>query len=519
MHIASQAPRPCQLPPLPSVRLAPIAAAGGADTDDGGDSSAAATTTTTTAEQARQPWWKEAGAKLRQTGSAGLLAYGGLNAAYYSLAVALLWVYTGGGTRGPLAPSDAAGAATAVVSTGVKATAQRFVKVLALAWAGSQVTKPFRLGGAVLLAPAAGRVMDWVQRRLGLKRRGDTVPIIIAALVLVTGAVFGSLILQGTLSDAWSQAAAAAAAAAGSGSSSSTPPSAFLLAPPPSPLRTLPALALLATATAAAATATAAAPTPVVAFSSSSSSPPAPSATAVDLNRHGQPKRRPKRQYLPPNPNKHGWDQHPAYLRGRWNVTSLAFTAPAGAGGTDLDLDPGMRAVVEGGLKAFVLKKDGLVLLRGGLGNLTAAGWEFTPANRRLVVEVALPAAYGHAVLRLSGEVRRKPKHWCRATGTVRLRPSGSGRCQPHRAVPSSDPAWPVVAEFVLEREMAPPERLSKFERVLVWLRLEAPRFSDTKAGRRARAYLGLDEGAEGEGEGKEWNARAIKFEMWKYFN
>lgn len=29
----------------------------------------------------------------------------------------------------------------------------------------------------------------------------------------------------------------------------------------------------------------------------------------------------------PPNPNKHGWDQSPGYLRGKWRVTSITKTA------------------------------------------------------------------------------------------------------------------------------------------------------------------------------------------------
>lgn len=449
-------------------------------------------------EPPRQSWWKIAGAKVRQAGSAGLLAYGMLNAVYYSLAVSLLWVYTGGGTRGLPYSSSTVIAAVATTAGGggggggVKATAQRFVKVLALAWAGSQVTKPLRAGGAVLLAPAMGRVMDSVQRRLRLKRRGDTVPVIIAALVLVTGGVFGALILQGTLADALLASASAAK------------PLAFLQ--PPALHRPLAISAAAAAATAVGTT-----------LLQSESKPD------VELNRHGKPKRRPKKQYLPPNPNVHGWDQHPAYLRGRWNVTTLAFAQTA--------MEDEWRATAEEGFKALVLKRDGLALLRGGVGNLTARGWEFTPANRRLLLEVALPLpaqagenqGIGGMVLRLSGEVRRKPKVWCRATGTVRLRPAGSGKYQPHRALPSSDPAWPVVGTFVLERDMAALPPPSKWERVLVWLRLDAPRFSNTKAGRRAKAYLGVgdeegDEEEGGTGEGKEWNARALKFEMWKYF-
>ena len=74
---------------------------------------------------------KEAMAALRETGSAGLLAYGGLNALYYSLAVSAVWWHTSGGTlHMSTTTATAAGSATII---------KRFVRVLALAWAGSQV--------------------------------------------------------------------------------------------------------------------------------------------------------------------------------------------------------------------------------------------------------------------------------------------------------------------------------------------------------------------------------------------
>jgi hypothetical protein len=49
---------------------------------------------------------------------------------------------------------------------------------------------------------------------------------------------------------------------------------------------------------------------------------------------------------------------------------------------------------------------------------------------------------------------------------------------------------------------------------LLVWARLEAPKFKNTKAGRRAAAYV--EDSVEGRAD---WNAQALKFEMWKYFD
>jgi hypothetical protein len=51
------------------------------------------------------------------------------------------------------------------------------LQVLALVWAGSQVTKVFRYAGAVLLAPVAARLLDWTQARLGLQTRGRAVKV------------------------------------------------------------------------------------------------------------------------------------------------------------------------------------------------------------------------------------------------------------------------------------------------------------------------------------------------------
>lgn len=61
---------------------------------------------------------------------------------------------------------------------------------------------------------------------------------------------------------------------------------------------------------------------------------------------------------------------------------------------------------------------------------------------------------------------------------------------------------------------MSPPIYLTKLDRLLIWCRLEAPRFRNTKAGRKAEKYMiGSLKGEE------EWNARALKYELWRYFD
>ena len=276
-------------------------------------------------------------------------------------------------------------------------------------------------------------------------------------------------------------------------------------------------------------------------------------------------------------------------------VNSATAIGAAGTASTPPSLPPSLITELQAGCKAVVMKGKSVLLLREGQGGLSPLGWEFTPANRRMVFEIASsssssssPASSssnslsrfsegeeeeekeeeeeeeegeeeqgeeeeGGVVWRFSGEVRRKPKNWCHVTGTIRVRPSSlpsslppsppsstssshhqkedeeEGRREggkkspaaprrPRRAIPSTNPAWPVVATFQFEKEMAPFQPLSKWEKVLIWARLEAPKFSNTKAGRKAKIYLREEGGREG-GEEEEWNAQALKYKMWKYFD
>uniref|UniRef100_A0A166GRQ1 Uncharacterized protein n=1 Tax=Daucus carota subsp. sativus TaxID=79200 RepID=A0A166GRQ1_DAUCS len=75
--------------------------------------------------------------KLRSYGLAGLLSYGLLNTAYYSFTFLLVWFY--------VVPAPG--------KLGYLASVKRFFKLLAMVWAGSQVTKLIRAAGALALAP------------------------------------------------------------------------------------------------------------------------------------------------------------------------------------------------------------------------------------------------------------------------------------------------------------------------------------------------------------------------------
>ncbi|TKY49793.1 hypothetical protein E2542_SST27239 [Spatholobus suberectus] len=69
--------------------------------------------------------------KLRRYGVSGILSYGLLNTVYYLTTFLFVWFY--------IAPAPA--------KMGYGAAVQRFLKVMAMVWAGSQVTKLVRAGG------------------------------------------------------------------------------------------------------------------------------------------------------------------------------------------------------------------------------------------------------------------------------------------------------------------------------------------------------------------------------------
>ena len=120
-------------------------------------------------------------AELRTHGTAGVLAYGLLNTAYYSTAFVFVW--------------------TCVLKVppglGTAAAARRFAEVFAVVWAGSQVTKLPRFGGALLLAPVASKLLGLVETRLpqSTRSRGVAFAVLVLGCLLVAAALFGAIIL------------------------------------------------------------------------------------------------------------------------------------------------------------------------------------------------------------------------------------------------------------------------------------------------------------------------------------
>ncbi|KAK9283489.1 hypothetical protein L1049_011735 [Liquidambar formosana] len=106
--------------------------------------------------------------RLRRYGISGILAYGLLNTAYYLTTFLLVWFYV----------SPAPG------RMGYFAAVKRFLKLMAMVWAGSQVTKLARAGGALALAPFVDRGLSWFTVKFKFESQGK-------AFLAIVGLCFG----------------------------------------------------------------------------------------------------------------------------------------------------------------------------------------------------------------------------------------------------------------------------------------------------------------------------------------
>ncbi|KAG9458092.1 hypothetical protein H6P81_002600 [Aristolochia fimbriata] len=93
--------------------------------------------------------------KLKRYGISGVLSYGLLNTAYYLSTFILVWFY--------IAPVPG--------RMGYGAAAKRFLKIAAMVWAGSQVTKIPRAGGALALAPLVDSGLSWFTEKFKFESR------------------------------------------------------------------------------------------------------------------------------------------------------------------------------------------------------------------------------------------------------------------------------------------------------------------------------------------------------------
>ncbi|KAL0397372.1 UNVERIFIED_CONTAM: hypothetical protein Scaly_0185600 [Sesamum calycinum] len=111
--------------------------------------------------------------RLKRYGIAGILSYGLLNTVYYLTTFLVVWFYV---TPAP-------------ERMGYLAAVERFLKVMAMVWAGSQVTKLIRAGGALALAPFVDRGLSWFTAKFGFESQGK-------AFMAIAGLCFGLAFLM-----------------------------------------------------------------------------------------------------------------------------------------------------------------------------------------------------------------------------------------------------------------------------------------------------------------------------------
>ncbi|KMZ69346.1 hypothetical protein ZOSMA_216G00160 [Zostera marina] len=112
--------------------------------------------------------------KLKQYGVAGVLSYGLLNTFYYLTAFIVVWFY--------VAPTPA--------GLGYVAAAERFIKIMAMVWAGSQVTKLLRIGGALALAPLVAKGLSWFTTKFKFESTGKAFGFIVGLCITFGISVF-----------------------------------------------------------------------------------------------------------------------------------------------------------------------------------------------------------------------------------------------------------------------------------------------------------------------------------------
>ncbi|CAM6101798.1 unnamed protein product [Calypogeia fissa] len=111
---------------------------------------------------------------LKRYGLAGILSYGLLNTIYYLGTFLFVWLY--------VSPSPG--------GLGFGPAAQRFLKVFAAVWAGSQMTKLLRAAGALSLAPIVDRGLNWYTQRFNFNSRETAFSFLVGACFGLAALVF-----------------------------------------------------------------------------------------------------------------------------------------------------------------------------------------------------------------------------------------------------------------------------------------------------------------------------------------
>ncbi|XP_044392134.1 uncharacterized protein [Triticum aestivum] len=115
--------------------------------------------------------------QLKRYGAAGVLSYRLHNIVYYVTTFLLVWFHF----------SPAPG------RMGYAATVERFLKLMAMLWAGSQVTKILLAGGALALAPLVDRGVRWFTVKFNFQSEGKAFATIVGLCFALAALMFAGL--------------------------------------------------------------------------------------------------------------------------------------------------------------------------------------------------------------------------------------------------------------------------------------------------------------------------------------
>ncbi|GJN33868.1 hypothetical protein PR202_gb22496 [Eleusine coracana subsp. coracana] len=79
---------------------------------------------------------------------------------------------------------------------GYAAAVERFLKLMAMVWAGSQVTKVFRAGGALALAPFVDRGLRWFTVKFNFKSEGRFKSSYMSCIGFATVQAFATIVVM-----------------------------------------------------------------------------------------------------------------------------------------------------------------------------------------------------------------------------------------------------------------------------------------------------------------------------------
>jgi hypothetical protein len=139
--------------------------------------------------------------KLSQTGQSGLLAYGILNCLYYTSMTAIVWIYQSKSVIIPSASSSSSSSMLLFTSI-IKKTILKLSKIILIVWAGSQITKIFRLFLSIALAPFIDNLIEYILSKyeiFKIKNRNHVIYYIITLLWLFTLSFYFILIFSSSI--------------------------------------------------------------------------------------------------------------------------------------------------------------------------------------------------------------------------------------------------------------------------------------------------------------------------------